>query len=85
MGNIQDKIDQLDSLNIDESSLLFEFRYRIKKYTNAFIQNQITINDFDYLLNDFEDLNSKLSDDEKSLANDIDIIRTSIRDELSLI
>lgn len=78
---IQDKLDELNSIEIEEGSPLFEYRYRINKYTNHLLTNQINITDFDSLLIDFEEI--KLSLDEINLekSNIIFNIQQSIRSE----
>lgn len=84
MANLENKLKELNNLVIENNNPLFEFRFRINKYVNAFLQNKITLNDFDKLLEDFDAIKSKLTTEDLQVANNIDLLKKSIKEELSM-
>lgn len=84
MTNLENKLKELNNLVIENNNPLFEFRFRINKYVNAFLQNKITLNDFDKLLEDFDAIKSKLTTEDLQVANNIDLLKKSIKEELSM-
>lgn len=80
---LQNLIDELNLLQLNETSKLYEFRYRIIKYTNACLQNQLNINEFDELLNDFNGIKSTLSGDDIQKSDTIWQLKENIKKELS--
>lgn len=80
---LQEKIDELNLLDIDQNSPLYEFRSRINKYVNAILQNHISLEDYDDLLKDFDLIKINLSSEELDKSELIWQLKESIKLELS--
>jgi hypothetical protein len=77
---LQEKLNELNLIELDENSPLYEFRYRINKYTNGLLQNTLTITDFDELLKDFDNIKQNLSNEDLEKAELIGQLKESIKD-----
>ncbi len=81
MNELELKIQELENLPIQNEQLK-EYVYRIKKYTNAVIDGVLSLQEFDDLLQDFEDILSNLTNEDLLLSETISQIKEDIKTEL---
>lgn len=81
MNEVELKIQELENLPIQNEQLM-EYVYRIKKYTNAVIDGVISLQEFDDLLQDFEDILANLTNEDLLLSETISQIKKDIKTEL---
>lgn len=79
---LQEKIDELNLLDIEQNSPLYEYRNRINKYVNAILQNQISLEDYDDLLKDFDQIKLSLSNEELEKSELVWQLKENIKLEL---
>lgn len=79
---IEDKLNELNLIEIDENSPLYEYRYRINKYTNAVIKNEISSEHFDELLLDLDEIKLNLNPEDSEKSELIKQIKEEIKELL---
>lgn len=83
---LQSKINELNSIDVENNFQLKEFVYRINKYTNGVVSGLIPIDEWDILLNDFDEIkNLQILADDIQNSLSIETLKNEIKFELDKI